>query len=504
MAKSKRRTEFGDFQTPRPLADEVCNLLLRTRVCPTAIIEPTCGEGTLLLSALKHFPNAGQAIGLDINAAHLSVLERTLANSPNSEKARLICASFFDTDWSTLVAGLDDQLLVIGNPPWVTNAGLGVLASTNLPRKANFQGHSGLDAITGKSNFDISESILLRVMHWLNARSGIMAMLCKTAVARKLLYHAWSMDLHLESSDLYGIDAMRHFRATVDACLMVCRFGPGSRSRCADVFATMDSALPVRRLGWREGQVISDTDAYDKWEHLAVDGAERKYQWRSGVKHDCSTVMELRDCEGRLFNKLGKLVDIEPTFLFPMLKSSQVAKGCTNHPSNWMIVTQRSVSDDTALIRNLAPKTWSYLSSHADLLDARRSSIYLRRPRFSVFGVGDYTFAPYKVAISGFYKHFTFEVVEPYQDSPVVFDDTVYFLPCQTKKEAELYAELLNSVVAQEFFSAFVFWDAKRPITADLLRRLDLSKLADHLGLSTVFNRVAPVKAEPSPQRVLF
>ncbi len=105
-----------------------------------------------------------------------------------------------------------------------------------------------------------------------------------------------------------------------------------------------------------------------------------------------------------------------------------------------------------------------------------------RRPRFSVFGVGDYTFAPYKVAISGFYKRLQFAVVGGHQGKPVVFDDTVNFLACQSKREAELLAGFLNSDPAREFLSAFIFWDSKRPITVDVLRRLDVRRLADHFG----------------------
>jgi hypothetical protein len=42
---------------------------------------------------------------------------------------------------------------------------------------------------------------------------------------------------------------------------------------------------------------------------------------------------------------------------------------------------------------------------------------------------------------------------------------------------------MLNSAPASEFFSAFVFWDAKRPITVDLLRKLSLTALARELGV---------------------
>ena len=42
--------------------------------------------------------------------------------------------------------------------------------------------------------------------------------------------------------------------------------------------------------------------------------------------------------------------------------------------------------------------------------------------------------------------------------------------------------ELITSKPAKEFLSAFIFWDAKRPITANLLNMLDLAALARVLG----------------------
>ncbi len=152
-----------------------------------------------------------------------------------------------------------------------------------------------------------------------------------------------------------------------------------------------------------------------------------------------------------------------------MLKSSEVAKGCSSCNRRVMLVTQRRVGDDTRSIERQAPKTWAYLESHRDRLQKRASTIYRGRPEFSIFGVGDYSFAPWKVVISGFYKSLRFFAVGPVSGKPVVLDDTSYFLPCRSEKEAELLAALLNSPQAQAFYSAFVFWDGKRPITADLL-----------------------------------
>jgi hypothetical protein len=61
-------------------------------------------------------------------------------------------------------------------------------------------------------------------------------------------------------------------------------------------------------------------------------------------------------------------------------------------------------------------------------------------------------------------------------------DDTCYFIPCQSQEEAELLFELLASAAAKEFLNSLVFPDSKRPITAEVLRRLSFVKLARELG----------------------
>jgi len=167
-------------------------------------------------------------------------------------------------------------------------------------------------------------------------------------------------------------------------------------------------------------------------------------------------------------------------FLAPNRSKMNHAK--TSQPSRWMLVTQRTVGESTIPIKYKAPRTWAYLDDHGELFAKRKSSVYKNRPRFSIFGVGEYSFAPWKVAISGLYKRLHFAVVDPYAGKPVVFDDTCYFIPCQGEKEARYLAGLLNSEVAKQFFGSFIFWDAKRPITIDILKRLDLLELARELG----------------------
>jgi hypothetical protein len=232
---------------------------------------------------------------------------------------------------------------------------------------------------------------------------------------------------------------------------------------------------------------VADLSAYERWKFLS--GPQELHQWRSGIKHDCAEVMELRK-EGQAYrNGLGEAVEIEPHCLYPMLKSSQLAKGSPSGPDRWMLVPQRFIGEDTASIRDAAPKTWEYLQRHAVRLDRRLSSIYKGRPQFSIFGVGEYSFARWKVATSAFYKKLEFRVVGPMAGKPVVFDDTCYFLGCQSQAEAECLAQLLNSRPASEFYNSLVFWDAKRPLTVEILRQLNLAAVARELGLEEVLVR---------------
>jgi hypothetical protein len=152
---------------------------------------------------------------------------------------------------------------------------------------------------------------------------------------------------------------------------------------------------------------------------------------------------------------------------------------------------------ERAPLRDVAPRTWEYLNRHGEALDRRGSSIYRKRPRFAIFGIGPYTFALWKVAVCGLYKRLEFAVVGPDEGRPVVFDDTVYHLSFDSEAEARITADLLSSGQARDFFNAITFWDAKRPITVDVLRRLNLRALAGEVGrelpLRVMPKRTAPV-----------
>lgn len=497
------RIELGDFQTPPALADEVCALISRTGFEPASVLEPTCGTGAFLKAAVTAFPHTMRIVGFDREPECVAIA-RTALKELSGGRGEVRTGDFFELNWSNIVADMMDPLLVIGNPPWVTNSVLGSLGSSNLPKKSNLDHLRGIEALTGKSNFDISEWMLREALRWISNRHGMLAVLCKTSVARKVLRYSWSRNLTIQSADLYRIDAKAAFDVSVDACLLLVRTQPGTNAKECSIFDSLDSHRPRNVLGFRQGELVADVRLYDRWKHLMRLGLNG---WRSGVKHDCSNVFELEPLGDAFTNGLGQRIEIENSVVFPLLKSSDLAG--RRQPRKWLILPHRSMSESPELLEFSAPKAWKYLTEHSSLLDKRASSIYQGRPPFSIFGVGPYTFSPWKVAISGLYKKLAFVPVSTCQGKPVVLDDTCYFFPCDSQDECTALLRLITSNPAKEFLSSFIFWDSKRPITARVLNLLDLKALAQEVGENNDAARTLSerqiVKYKPMVrQRLLF
>lgn len=478
MTIKRVKIEFGDFQTPHALAHAVTAFLRDAGISPSVIVEPTCGHGSFAFAAHDVFFKTHRIFAFDINDAYISAL-REKAHDAKNVSWHVDRQDFFTYNWKEFFASFRGEILVLGNPPWVTNSALGALESDNLPEKTNFQNHVGFAAKTGKSNFDISEWMLIKLLEALDGRRGTLAMLCKTSTARKVLRHAWRNRFNIGRASLHLIDAALHFGVSVDACLLVVHTGVPDLLSTAGVYSDLSFDQRLTTFGLVGRDLVADVDEYHRLRDL--DGIAY-YTWRSGVKHDAASVMEFKKSGDELINGFDEHVKLESTYLYPLLKSSDLANERLT-PQRFVLVTQRKPGNDTSSIAKTAPRTWAYLLRHAEALDRRHSIIYRKRPRFSVFGVGDYTFSPWKVAISGFYKNCRFVVVGKHGNKPMVLDDTCYSIPCGSEKEATFLSLLLNSDITKRFLHSLVFFDAKRPVTIDVLNRIDLMKIAERLGL---------------------
>lgn len=476
--KHSVRKEFGDFQTPLELARQVSAFVHATHGDFDSIIEPTCGLGAFVRAACGEF-SAPSIMGHEINAAHRDEAARLVGEDGSTHRVTLRQQDFFDADWQAELAAAPGRLLLLGNPPWVTNAEVSALGGANVPVKNNFQGHRGIAARTGKANFDISEWMLMHLLEASHGRELVMAMLCKTITARKVLRHAWLKHWDVGSATLHRIDAQQHFGASVDACLFMVR--TGVKGACeALLFESMTSPRPPVRFGLKEDDLVADLDAYERFSHLE---GSSPYRWRSGIKHDCAAVMELTQIsETHFANGLGEAVFLERDVVFPLLKCTALYHGRVD-PDRWILLTQRRVGEPTHTLAARAPHAWSYLQQHKERFEARKSSIYQRGAAFALFGIGDYAFAEWKVAVSGLHRPPRFQVIPPRRGCPVMFDDTCYFVSAGCADEAETLGKVLNSKPCLELLAALTLPEAKRPVTVELLHRLDLRKIAEEAGL---------------------
>lgn len=476
--------EFGDYQTPPHLVKKIIDVLKKDGINPEFIIEPTFGEGNFIEGSLQRFDNVKKVFGIEIQKKYFEKGEELYNKFPYIE-FNLINDSFFNQNLDIL---FQDNLnkLVIGNPPWVTSSKLSQMGSINLPKKVNFKSLSGLDALTGKSNFDIAEFISISLIKTLSNYNGIshLALLVKNIVPQNILKSINNSNLKISRMRLYRFDAKKEFRVSADASLMLLDIDPKQEKvQEAEVYELDNPSKLLFKFGWSDGRFVSNIDIYNDVKNL---DSKSGFVWRSGIKHDSSKIMELIVKGQSVLNGQGEVVDIEPDIIFNILKSSDIRKKNVHYLSRKKaIVTQRKIGEDTKWIKDCFPKTWDYLLNHAKYLDGRKSSIYKKNPRFSIFGIGSYSFTPYKVAISGMYKNPVFSLIFG-ESKPIMVDDTVYFLPFSNKKNALIAYSVLNASQVQMLLSSLAFKESKRPYTKEILMRIDIQTAAKIIGIDKI------------------
>ena len=493
ISDSRDRREYGDFQTPYTLTESICSFLSNEGILPDIIIEPTFGKGSFLISALKHFPTVKKVYGVEIYESYywmakFSIIEIFLINSNfNKPKISLHLEDIFKFNFKEIIKSVGNYyVLVLGNPPWVTNSELSILNSKNLPPKSNLKSLNGLDAITGKGNFDISEYIIIMMVNLFSKYNGHLAMLAKNSVIRNFIFDLPKTNHKINDIFALTIDAKKYFNASVKASLFKCRLNQNKFSFTCKTLSFNSPTLINKEFGWYGNKFVSDVNLYKK--NVKYDGI-CPYVWRQGVKHDCSKIMELYSNKDHYVNGFKKELDLEKELIYSLLKSSDLDSLVITKPRKHVIITQKKIGEDTYYLSKF-PKLYQYLTESKHYFEQRKSRIYNDKPSFSIFGIGDYSFKLYKVAISGLYKRSTFSLILPENEKPVMLDDTCYFLGFDYISESIFVWAILNSEHVQQLLAALTFLDAKRPYTKDLLMRIDIDKVANDMAYDQIRNQV--------------
>lgn len=479
---STNRREFGDYQTNLRLASNSIRLAKNCFDCEF-LLEPTCGKGNFIIAALSQLNSISKIVGIEIYKPYVwetkyKVLSYYLENIEREiVDIEIIHEDVFSYDFSGLSESTKNmRTFVLGNPPWITNSELGSLDSINLPKKNNFQLLKGLDALTGKSNFDLGEAVLLNLFSYFQNHSGGFALLVKNIVIKNIVRSQPTNSFRIDNLHKYIINAKSEFNVSVNASLFIGSFNLGVSESCEEFEFYTEKR--ITKFGWSNGKFVSSIQKYMLTN--MVDGKSHLV-WRSGMKHDCSKIMELEKKDNYFVNKLGEEVFLEEGIVFRILKSSDLKFDDIYTSRKFTIVTQEKIGQSTSHIKDTYPKTYEYLRSNEYFLSSRKSSIYKGKPRFSIFGIGKYSFYPHKICISGLYKTTKFTYVGPDGDKPIMLDDTCYSIGFNSKGQAKIAQFLLNSILVQDFLESIVFSDSKRSINKDILMRIDLSKVYESL-----------------------
>lgn len=486
VLKEPDRRAYGDFQTNQALANSVVEYLVKKGKSPEFLLEPTCGKGRFIIAALDNISTLKKVIGIEIYYPYVwetkfSILEYYLKNKhPQKPQIEIIHEDIFNLDLATISQENNElESLIIGNPPWVTSAELSKLDSKNLPQKSNFKNHKGIDAFTGKGNFDIAEYITLQLLKHFAQRAGTFAFLVKNSVVKNILVRQKESEYDIGNIQKLNINAKKEFNVSVDACLFLADLDSVPAFTCQEIdFYTKEYKTT---FGWYEHKFVHSITDYRQVE--SIDG-KCAFVWRQGMKHDCSKIMELDRSNGHYVNGFKQAISLEKDLLFGILKSSDLKHEVIDKYRKTTIVTQKKVGQNTNYIKRDYPQIYDYLNTNRAYFDRRKSSIYKGKPPFSIFGIGDYSFAKYKVAISGMYKRTTFSLVLPENGKPLMLDDTCYFIGFNCLEHAQIAQKILNSNTVQKFLKAIIFLDAKRPITKDILMRIDMQKAYNLLQLN--------------------
>jgi hypothetical protein len=143
---------------------------------------------------------------------------------------------------------------------------------------------------------------------------------------------------------------------------------------------------------------------------------------------------------------------IEPDLLYPLLRGRDVQRWHAE-PSALILMVQDPIKRrgiDEKELQTRCPRAYGYLKRFEQVLRKRASrgiSDMLKKgaPFYTMFAVGDYTFAPWKVVWPWISKGVRTAVVGLLNGKPVIPEHNVFLVECARRDEAFYICGLMNS-----------------------------------------------------------
>ncbi|MCS6908534.1 MAG: hypothetical protein RML93_11730, partial [Anaerolineales bacterium] len=220
--------------------------------------------------------------------------------------------------------------------------------------------------------------------------------------------------------------------------------------------------LTARPKALRAVRKILGKSDYEAHEGINTGGANAVYWVEPVLKRPDGLVVVRNLTEGAKIKVDEVTEPLEPDLLYPLLRGRDVQRWRAQ-PSAWVLMVQDPVKRrgiDEKELQTRYPRTYGYLKRFERTLRERAAfKRYFTRPErggkvietgpfYSMFDVGDYTFARWKVVWPNIASKLSAAVISESNGKVIVPQHIVTLVACESEGEAHYICALINSLCA--------------------------------------------------------
>ena len=229
--------------------------------------------------------------------------------------------------------------------------------------------------------------------------------------------------------------------------------------------------------------------SYQAREGINTGGANGVY-WMTTNGENISGLIKVTNLVESSKRSISKITTgIEPDLLYPLLRAGNV-KRWNARPNAQILITHEPDSHLNAIpepyMKQHYPRAFAYLLQFENYLRSRKTQVVQnlmnRGPFYSLFGIGEYSFAPWKVVWTRIAK--VEAVVIGQKNNKIIMpQETLTMVACQSEEEAHYLAATINSTPFQFIINAYSQRGGKSMGSKHILKYVHIPKFSEKTPL---------------------